>query len=175
MQGLRVIVYFSGILLLSAAISVTTPYAEKRGRVKTPSVSQGKTVFMEYTFKLDDNTVIESTSGKKPFSFVPGERQIVPGLEKALLGMKLGESKHVDVSPEEGYGPVQKERLHEVSKDKIPPEALKAGGKLQGRTADGRSMDVIIKEIKDTTVILDYNHPLAGKTLYFDVKILDIQ
>ncbi|UCH45801.1 MAG: FKBP-type peptidyl-prolyl cis-trans isomerase, partial [Nitrospiraceae bacterium] len=82
MQGLRVIVYFLGILLLSVAISVSTPYAEKRGRVKTPSVSQGKTVFMEYTFKLDDNTVVESSVEGKPFSFVPGERQIVPGLEK---------------------------------------------------------------------------------------------
>lgn len=175
MKGLRVVLYFLGILVLSVGINVSSPYAEKRGRVKTPTVSEGKTVFIEYTLKLDTDTVIESNVGKKPSNFVPGQRQIVPGLEKALLGMKVGESKHVAVKPEDGYGLVQKEKISEVSKDKIPPELLKVGGKLQGRTADGRSMDVVIKEIKDTTVVLDSNHPFAGKTLYFDVKILDIQ
>lgn len=175
MQGLKIFMYFSGILLLSVAINVSSLYAEKRGRVKTQSVSQGKQVVMEYTLKLNKDKVVESNVGGKPFIFIQGEHQIIPGLEKEMVGLKIGDTKHIVVSPEDGYGLVQKEKIREVSKDKIPPDSLKVGAELQGRTADGRSLPVVIKDIKDKTVVVDSNHPFAGKTLYFDVKILDIQ
>ncbi|MEE9542693.1 MAG: FKBP-type peptidyl-prolyl cis-trans isomerase, partial [Thermodesulfobacteriota bacterium] len=104
-----------------------------------------------------------------------GSGQVISGLEKALEGMKIGEIKQVTVSPDEGYGPVNPEALQEVKKEDVPPEALKAGAGLQAKDNDGQVFDITVVEVKDETVVLDFNHPLAGKTLCFDVKILDIK
>ena len=142
---------------------------------KAPTVSSGAEVSIEYTLKLDDKSVFDTNVGAEPLTFVQGSRQIVPGLEKALEGMKVGESKQVTVQPEEGYGPVQKEAVMEIGKDKIPGEAQQVGAQVQGRTGDGRVVRARVTEIKDSTVVLDFNHPLAGKRLHFDVKVLGIQ
>jgi len=101
--------------------------------------------------------------------------QIVPGLEKGLTGMKKGESKEVVVKPEDGYGNIRDDAIREVPREKIPKESHKVGAKIQGRTATGRVIPLTVKEVKEKTIVLDYNHPLAGKTLYFDVKIVDIK
>ncbi len=139
------------------------------------AVTSGMRVSIEYTLKLDDKTVLESNVGAKPFTYVQGAHQIIPGLEKALEGMKIGERKQVTVKPEEGYGLVKKEAFLEVKKEQIPPEALKVGARVQGRDARGRIIRARVAEVKDKTVVLDFNHPLAGKTLYFDIKVVDIQ
>ena len=89
--------------------------------------------------------------------------------------MKIGDSKQVTVKPEEGYGIVDQEGFREVEKEEIPKEALKVGAQLQGRYASGKRFSVRVAEIKDKTVVLDLNHPLAGKTLHFEVKVLDIK
>ncbi len=138
-------------------------------------VSKGKKVSIEYTLKLKDGTVVDTNVGKAPLTYIQGSGQIIPGLEKALEGMKVGESKHVVVPPEEAYGEVNKDAFLEVKKDRIPKEALRVGAYLQGRGPKGESVIARVSEIKKDTVVLDFNHPLAGKTLYFDVKILDIK
>jgi FKBP-type peptidyl-prolyl cis-trans isomerase SlyD len=107
--------------------------------------------------------------------YVQGARQIVPGLESALEGMKVGESKRVTVKPEEGYGTVRQEAFMEIEKEKIPQDALQVGAHIQGRAGNGQVVRARVAEIKDATVTLDFNHPLAGKTLYFEVTILAIQ
>jgi FKBP-type peptidyl-prolyl cis-trans isomerase SlyD len=89
--------------------------------------------------------------------------------------MKVGDSKQVTVKPEDAYGPVNKDAVSEIEKDQIPEDSLKVGTVLQGQNPDGRVLIARVVEIKEDTVLLDYNHPLAGKTLYFDVKILDVQ
>jgi len=138
------------------------------------TISKDKQVSIEYTLKLEDDSVVDSNVDADPLTFVHGSGQIIPGLEKELEGMKAGESKQVVVSPEEGYGESNPKALVEVAKEKIPETALKVGTMLQGQSADGGSVYARVAEIKESTVILDHNHPLAGKTLHFDVKVIDV-
>ncbi|MHC4321517.1 MAG: FKBP-type peptidyl-prolyl cis-trans isomerase, partial [Planctomycetota bacterium] len=137
--------------------------------------STGKQVSIEYTLTLEDETVVDSNVGAEPLTFIQGSHNIIPGLENSLDGMKIGDSKQVTVKPEDAYGPVNKDAVSEVEKDQIPQESLKVGTVLQGQNPDGRVIIARVVEIKEDTVLLDYNHPLAGKTLNFDVKILAVQ
>lgn len=147
---------------------------------ETPSdnglkVSDDKIVSIEYTLMLEDKSVQDSNVGKDPLNFVYGSNDIIPGLELALAGMKVGESKHVVVKADQGYGPIDPEKYREISKDKLPPDALIVGTPLQGQNASGKVVQAWVAEIKDDTVILNFNHRLAGQTLYFDVKVVDIK
>ncbi|MFQ5963980.1 MAG: peptidylprolyl isomerase [Candidatus Scalinduaceae bacterium] len=160
---------------LYAFISSMTVQAESQKEEKELTVSSGKEVSIEYTLKLEDNAVIDTNVGSKAFSYVHGSNQIIPGLQKALEGMKVGDSKQVTVKPEEGYGNVNQEAISEVNKEQIPQDALKIGVQIQGQDASGRVVHALVVEIKENTVVLDFNHPLAGKTLYFDVKVLNIR
>ncbi len=89
--------------------------------------------------------------------------------------MKVGESKQVIVAPEQGYGPINPQALQEVPIDKIPEDARKVGSRLQGKGPQGQMVSPLVTEVKEQVVMLDFNHPLAGKKLFFDVKILDIK
>ncbi|MFQ5585792.1 MAG: peptidylprolyl isomerase [Thermodesulfobacteriota bacterium] len=139
------------------------------------TISTGKEVSIEYTLKLDDKSVVDSNVGGEPLTYVQGSQQIIPGLEDALVGMKIGDSKAVTLKPEEGYGIVSKEAFVEVQKEQIPQDGLKVDARLQGTDTNGQPIVGRVAEIKEETVVLDFNHPLAGKTLHFDVKILNIQ
>ncbi len=160
------------LFLLMGAVLVFAAEAKKK-EVKT--VADGKKISIEYTLKLEDGTKVDSNVGGKPFTFIQGKHQIIPGLEKAIAGMKIGETKDIVVPPEEGYGPVRKEAFREVEKQRLPADALKVGTMLQGRDPSGGVIYARVAEVKEKTVVLDFNHPLAGKKLYFSVKILDIQ
>jgi FKBP-type peptidyl-prolyl cis-trans isomerase SlyD len=138
-------------------------------------VKDGTVVSLQYTLSGEDGKTIESNKGKEPLKYTQGSRQIVPGLEKGLAGMKMGEEKRVKVTPEEGYGPVDPKGFQEFPKEKIPSEGLKVGSVLMARGPQGQQVPVRVHEIKEKTVVLDLNHPMAGKTLVFDVKVLDIQ
>jgi FKBP-type peptidyl-prolyl cis-trans isomerase SlyD len=186
MQQQRIVVMLAGWIFLGALLGPLAPQAvaQKKPAAASPgtatqekpvAVSPGTQVSIEYTLKLDDKNVFDTNVGADPLTFVHGSRQIVPGLEKALEGMKVGESKQVTVQPEEGYGIVHNEAFLELEKEKIPNEARQVGARVQGRTGDGQMVTARVAEIKDATVVLDFNHPLAGKTLYFDVKILNIK
>lgn len=138
-------------------------------------IQEGSRVALEYTLSDETGKVIESNKGKEPMSYIHGKGQIIPGLEKQLSGMKVGEEKKVQVKPEDGYGPVKPEAFQEISKDKLPPEALKVGTMLMAQGPQGQGIPARVHEIKDNTVIMDFNHPMAGKTLSFDIKISEIQ
>lgn len=138
-------------------------------------VSSGKEVSLEYTLKLADEKVVDTNVGQEPLTYTQGSGQLITGLETKLEGMSVGESKHVTVTPEDGYGSVNPQAFQEVPKENIPTEAMKVGTELIGRDAQGRVVRPRVFEIKDKTVVLDFNHPLAGETLYFDVKILDVK
>lgn len=135
-------------------------------------IGDGRKVSFEYTLTLPDGSVVESNVGGKPFDYEQGKGQIIPGLEKALLGLKAGDNTKVTVTPEEGYGPVRSEAQREVPIEKIPEEARKVGAML---AADGFPGSIRVAEVRKETVLLDFNHPLAGKTLNFDVHILTVQ
>ena len=138
------------------------------------SVSEGRQVSIEYTLKLEDQSVVDSNVGGAPLTYVQGAHQIIPGLEKSLSGLKVGDKKEVTVIPEEGYGIVDTKALLEVNKEQLPPDSIKIGSNLQGRDNNGNVLSARVTEIKDNTVVLDFNHPLAGKTLYFEVRVLNI-
>ncbi len=141
----------------------------------TMAVANGNRVSIEYTLTLPDKTQVDTNVGMEPLTYTQGGQEILPGLQKALLGLKEGETKRVTLSPEEGYGPVESNALQEVNKDLIPEEALKVGTPLVARDTSGRARRLRVQEIKEETVVLDFNHPLAGETLIFDVKVLKIK
>lgn len=136
------------------------------------TISAGTLVRFEYTLRGDDGKVIDSSEGGQPFIYTHGRNDIVPGLESQLAGLKVGESKSVTVEPAQGYGLVQDEALIEVPIEKIPPEAREVGRRLQGTGPEGQPVQPVVKEVREKIVVLDFNHPLAGQTLNFDVKIL---
>jgi FKBP-type peptidyl-prolyl cis-trans isomerase SlyD len=142
---------------------------------KPMTISAGEEITIEYTLKLEDKTTVDSNVYGEPLKFIQGEHQIIPGLETALEGLKVGDKKEVKVKPEDGYGAVDPQAFQEVEKSRVPPEALVTGTPLEGRDPSGRPIHAKVHEIKESTVVLDMNHPLAGKTLFFDIKILGIQ
>ena len=154
--------------LMLGLLAVTSGYAQD-------TVGDGKRVSLEYTLTLEDQTVIDTNVGKTPLVYTHGTQQIVPGLEKQLVGLKTGDTKKVEVSPEEGYGEADPNRFQEVPTGNIPEEARSVGKKLQGQGPDGQMMFAQVTEVKEKTIIVDLNHPLAGKKLFFDVKVLKIE
>lgn len=156
-------------LFLTATVWVATGTAGPFAEAPLP-VAEGRKVTLEYTLMLSDHKVVDSTVGQEPISYVHGQQEIVPGLEKALTGMKPGETKHVSVPAQEAYGPYDPKRKVTVPKDKVPPN-VKVGTRL--RSKDGQEAKVV--EIKGDSVVVDTNHPLAGKNLTFDVKILKVE
>jgi FKBP-type peptidyl-prolyl cis-trans isomerase 2 len=137
------------------------------------TVSNGKVISLEYTLKLENNQVVETNVGKAPLTYTQGAKQIVRGVEAAVEGMMVGQAKHVVVTPAEGYGTRDLTTLYELPKMKVP-EDIKVGTQLHGKDASGHVIEPVVKEIKEKTVLLDFNHPLAGKTLFFDVKVVGI-
>jgi FKBP-type peptidyl-prolyl cis-trans isomerase SlyD len=139
------------------------------------TVSSGEEVSIEYTLKLEDHSTVDSNVGAEPLKYIQGNHEIIPGLETALEGLKVGDQREIKVAPADGYGEMDPTAFEEVDKSRIPPEALVVGTPLEGQDPSGRPIHAKVHLIKESTVVLDMNHPLAGKTLYFDVKILGIQ
>ena len=138
-------------------------------------ISAGTQVSIEYTLRLKDESLVASNVGGNPFIYTHGAQQIVPGLENELEGMQVGERKDITIQPEDAYGMVNPEAFQEVKKEHIPPNALHVGAQLNGKDPEGRPFSVRVVDIKEETVLMDFNHPLAGETLIFAVKVLDIQ
>lgn len=133
-------------------------------------VADGLRVTIEYVLTLPDNTVADSNVGKAPVTYLQGAGQIVPGLEKALAGMKAGQHKRIEVPAVEGYGAYSPKKRMTVEKSRVPAD-IQPGMLLQ--SADGQPAKVLA--VNGETVILDLNHPLAGKNLTFDVTILKVE
>lgn len=138
------------------------------------TVTNGKAVSLEYTVKLDNGEVVDSSVGKDPLTYTHGSHEIIRGVEAAVEGMSVGETKQVTVGPADAYGERDPKAFQEITKDKVPADA-KVGTQLEGKDTSGHVVRPVVAEIKDDTVLLDFNHPLAGKTLLFDVKVVNIQ
>ncbi len=160
----------TGIALVLAA----SGWAEdKKGG--TEVIADGRQVSLEYTLTLEDKSKIDSNIGKAPLVYTQGAHEIIPGLEKQLTGLKVGETKHIEVAPTEGYGEIDPARKQEVDKNRIPEDARKVGARLTGQGPGGQPIFAQVAEVKESTVVLDMNHPLAGKKLIFDVKVLKVE
>jgi FKBP-type peptidyl-prolyl cis-trans isomerase SlyD len=159
--------------LTLVSLLVTAAVTRAQDAAPGPIIKDGSRVQLEYTLRDDAGTVLDSNQGQEPFTYTHGQRQIVPGLESALAGKRAGDVAKVTVKPEDGYGALDPKALIEVARDRVPPD-VSVGTELTGRTPNGDTRSVRVKEIKDDTVVLDTNHPLAGKTLLFDVRILSV-
>jgi len=138
------------------------------------SVKEGDTVEIEYTGKLEDGTVFDSTEKQgQPFQFTIGEQEILPAFEQELIGMSEGDEKDFELEPEKAYGDHNPDLIQEVSKDQLP-DNVEPGMTLAAQTPDGRQIPAEIVEVADDKVSLDLNHPLAGKKLDFHVKVNEV-
>ncbi len=138
-------------------------------------VKQGDTIVIQYTGKLEDGTVFDSTEGKNPLEFTVGEGEVVSGLEKGVIGMTPSELKAIVVPAADGYGPHLKERVCDLDKKKVPENFQpEPGQQLQMYRADGLPIMGTVVAISGTSFAMDYNHPLAGKTLVFETTLLEI-
>ena len=141
----------------------------------SPAIADKMNVAMNYTLTVDGK-VVDSSEGREPLHYVHGSGQIIPGLEQALIGLKAGDSKEVTVAPEQGYGMTDPSAIVEVPKTQLPPNVTPTVGMtLRGQTPEGEGFSATIKEVRPDSVLLDLNHPLAGKTLHFKVTITDVK
>lgn len=160
------------VLLFSAVFSEA---AEKDSKEEKSAVSEGTSVKVKYTLTVDGK-VFDTSEGKEPLQFKVGGNEVIPGFEKAVRGMKAGEKKSFSVGPEEGYGPENPKAFQEVPKKQLPPDITpKAGMILFAQGPDKQPIPVRIKEVRDDVVVMDFNHPLAGKTLRFDIEVVEIK
>ncbi len=138
-------------------------------------VKDGATVKVHYTGTLEDGTVFDSSREREPMEFTLGQGQLIPGFEKAVLGMTVGESRTVTIPADEAYGPVRDEMHLQVPRDQFPADMVpELGMQLQVGQAEGQGMVVVITEISDEQITLDANHPLAGKDLTFEIALEEL-
>ncbi|MEP0234650.1 MAG: peptidylprolyl isomerase [Parasphingorhabdus sp.] len=138
-------------------------------------VKAGDSVAIHYKGTLSDGTVFDSSEGRDPLQFTVGSGQIIPGLDKALPGMTVGEEKTVNIPSSEAYGAKDPNATQPVPRDQFPTDIpLEVGTQLQVQTPDGQLMTVSIVEVGEENIVLDANHPLAGKDLTFEFSIVSI-
>jgi FKBP-type peptidyl-prolyl cis-trans isomerase 2 len=158
-------------MFLSAGATAAEPSKDDK------VVKDGMVISLEYTLIGQDGKVMESNRGKEPLKYIQGEKTgMPPGLEKELVGMKVGQEKHVRL--ENAYGAVNPQAFQEIPKKQIPPNELKqikVGSMVPLTTPNGQEISAPVSEIKEKTIVVNLNHPMAGKTLVWVVKVLDIQ
>jgi len=137
----------------------------------------GDSAVVRFDFTLSvDGQVVDSSEGEQPMEYTHGKQQIIPGLERQLVGLKAGDERDITVSPDEGFGTIDPEAVDEVQKSELPSTMTpQAGMRLTGRDPSGRTFVATVKEVKSDSVVLDLNHPLASKTLNFHVKIVEVK
>ena len=137
-------------------------------------IQNGDTVKVNYTGKFEDGSVFDSSmvEGRQPLTVTLGQGQLIPGFERGLIDMEVGETKTIEIEPQDAYGNPNEEMYQEVEKTMLPEDIFE-GMMLQANGPQG-TFNVIVKEIKETTAILDANHPLAGKKLFFDLEVVEV-
>ncbi len=136
-------------------------------------MNQGTKVKVHYTGTLNDGTVFDSSEGKEPLEFTIGESQVIKGFEDGIKEMKLNEERTINIKPEDAYGESQEQLVMSIPREKFP-ENVEVNGKLVIKSPDGQSIPAFVKEVNKDSVVIDLNHPLAGKELTFKVKIVEV-
>ena len=137
-------------------------------------IKNGDNVSVHYTGKLEDGSVFDTSlvEGREPLTVTLGQGQLIPGFENGLIDMTTGEIKTIEIEPENAYGDINPQLMSEIPLSQVP-EGVKTGDMLQGQNQFG-PVNVVVKEIKEETVVLDMNHPLAGKKLIFDLEVVSV-
>jgi FKBP-type peptidyl-prolyl cis-trans isomerase SlyD len=139
-------------------------------------IAKDTVVSIDYRLHLGDGNIVDESDAGDPLVYLHGYEEIVPGLEKALEGKKAGDSLKVTVSPEDAYGEYNKDGVEEVPREDFPADMeLEAGGVVTATDEDGDDVDFLVKEVREKTVVVDFNHPLAGKTLHFEVTVREVR
>lgn len=139
-------------------------------------VKANDTVRVHYTGKLENGQIFDSSLERDPLEFTLGQGQLIPGFEQGVLDMKVNEKKTIEIPHTEAYGEVREELFHEVGKDKLPEEMkVEVGMGLISKAPDGSERQLTVHEVKDDTIIVDANHPLAGKDLTFELELVEIK
>jgi FKBP-type peptidyl-prolyl cis-trans isomerase 2 len=137
--------------------------------------SSGDVVKIYYIGQTEDGEVFDTSMGK-PISFKIGDKEVVEGLEKGVIGMGIGDKKTLTIPPEEGFGERREQLVETVKKSRFPAHINpEVGKKLRIKQKDGSRIDLRITQIEDDTVTLDANHPLSGHTLNFEVEMVAIE
>lgn len=166
----------TGVMLgMTLTFGWTVPGRTQDTAASDMPIAEGKQVSFEYTLTLGDGTEGGTNVGQEPLVYTHGKGEIVPGLEKELVGLKAGDTKQVKVAPKDGYGEIDPKRAQEVPIDKIPEQARKVGSQLRGAGPGGQMMFARVTALDDKNATVDLNHPLAGQELTFDVKIIKVQ
>ncbi len=136
---------------------------------------KGNKVKVHYTGTLTDETIFDSSRQREPIEFEVGAGQMIAGFDAAVEGMKVGDSKKVNIPATEAYGPKSEEAIIKVAKDQLPKEMNpEIGMQLEATGEDGRTQVLVVAEVMENEVMLDANHPLAGKDLTFDIEMMEI-
>jgi FKBP-type peptidyl-prolyl cis-trans isomerase SlyD len=139
-------------------------------------IDDGCVVSLHYDLTDGDGTQIDSSEGQEPLSYLHGFHGIIPGLEQALTGKQAGEQLKVVVQPEDGYGEINPEMIQQVPREAFQGiEDLQPGMPLQADDGQGNVHHIMVREVGDTQVTIDANHPLAGKVLHFEVSIQEVR
>ncbi len=139
-------------------------------------VKENNTVKVHYTGKLSDGQVFDSSEGKEPLEFTLGKGQIIPGFEKGLIDMKLNEKKTITIAKEEAYGDINDDLRQEVKRTQLPQDITpEVGMGLVSKSPDGQEMNLLVVEVREESIVIDGNHPLAGKDLIFDLEVVEIK
>ncbi len=137
--------------------------------------TNGNTVQVHYTGRIDDGTVFDSSQDRDPLAFTLGSGKVIPGFEEAIVGMKEGEEKTVTIPSGQAYGPRSDELIHEVERTRLPEDLEpEVGQHLHLQTPDGETVQVQVAQVSEEVVHLDANHPLAGRDLTFDIELVSI-
>jgi peptidylprolyl isomerase len=135
----------------------------------------GDTVKVDYTGKLEDGTVFDTSASREPLQFMIGGGQIIPGFDQAVIGMNVGDKKTINIPSDQAYGPHLEDKMLEVNQDQIPKHLnLEVGQQVQVPQKDGSKIFFVVTGVSETCVTLDGNHPLAGKDLVFDIQLVEI-
>ncbi|MEM7113106.1 MAG: peptidylprolyl isomerase [Chloroflexota bacterium] len=144
--------------------------------MKANKVAKNMVVGLTYALRLDDEQLVDEADAKAPLFFLVGHENIIPGLERELIGMAVGETKKVTVKPADGYGDYDDEDQDKLPRDVFGDELLFPGMDIELHDEEtGDVFDAIVVEVDDETVTLDFNHPLAGETLFFEVTVVELR
>lgn len=139
-------------------------------------VKKGDKIKVHYHGKLDDGSTFDSSEGRDPLAFEVGSGMVIPGFDAGVTGMEKGEKKTIVIPSDEAYGPKLDEMIMEFPKERFPEDMKpEIGMSLNMSNQEGQSFPVVIKEVKEDVVVLDANHPLAGKDLTFDLELVEIE
>jgi len=136
-------------------------------------IKQGNTVKVHYTGRLEDNSIFDSSDGREPIEFQVGNQQVIEGFESAVIGLNKGEKTTVTIPSDKAYGETRNELIQQVPRNQVPQDVT-VGAQLQGVNPQGQPFSVTVTEVNESSVTIDANHPLAGKTLIFDLEVVEI-